>query len=89
MALTMRPTGLGSGIDKDRADYSVFCGEWNIGRIYEVRGGPDHASKLGLEGIVSKRPRHRAVEGERPEPPQMWERSGCRPDFGTRRGQTR
>ena len=42
MALTMRPTGLGSGIDKDRADYSVFCGEWNIGRIYEVRGGPDH-----------------------------------------------
>jgi hypothetical protein len=31
-----------SGIDKDRADYSVFCGEWNIGRIYEVRGGPEH-----------------------------------------------
>ena len=42
MALTMRPTGLGSGIDKDRADYTVFCGEWNIGRIYEVRGGPEH-----------------------------------------------
>jgi hypothetical protein len=42
MALTMRPIGLGSGIDKDRADYTVFCGEWNIGRIYEVRGGPDH-----------------------------------------------
>jgi hypothetical protein len=20
----------------------VFCGEWNIGRIYEVRGGPEH-----------------------------------------------
>ena len=41
MALTMRPTGLGSGIDKDRTDYTVFCGEWNIGRIYEVRGGPE------------------------------------------------
>ena len=26
----------------DRADYTVFCGEWNIGRIYEVRGGPEH-----------------------------------------------
>jgi hypothetical protein len=38
MALTMRPTGLGSGIDKDRADY---CREWNVGRIYETRGGPD------------------------------------------------
>jgi hypothetical protein len=23
MALTMRPTGLGSGIDKDRPDYTV------------------------------------------------------------------
>jgi hypothetical protein len=42
MPLTMRPTGLGAGIDKDRPDYTVFCGEWAIGRIYEVRGGPDH-----------------------------------------------
>ena len=42
MALTMRPAGLSSGIDKDRTDYTVFCGEWNIGRIYEVRGGPEH-----------------------------------------------
>ena len=42
MPLTMRPTGLGAGIDKDRPDYTVFCGEWAIGRIYETRGGPDH-----------------------------------------------
>jgi hypothetical protein len=42
MALTMRPAGLSSGIDQDRADYTVFCGEWNIGGIYEVRGGPEH-----------------------------------------------
>ena len=41
MALTMRATGLGSGIDKDRPDYTVYCGEWNVGRIYETRGGPD------------------------------------------------
>jgi len=27
MALTMRPAGLSSGIDQDRADYTVFCGE--------------------------------------------------------------
>jgi hypothetical protein len=26
MPLTMRPTGLGSGIDKDRPDYAVYCG---------------------------------------------------------------
>jgi hypothetical protein len=39
MPLTMRPTGLGSGIDKDRQDYTVYTGGWDIGRIYEVRGG--------------------------------------------------
>ena len=42
MPLKMRPTGLGSGIDKDRADYTVFTGEWEVGRIYETRGGPDN-----------------------------------------------
>ena len=41
MTLTMRPTGLGSGIDKDRPDYTVVTGEWEVGRIYETRGGPD------------------------------------------------
>ena len=40
MALTMRPAGLSSGIDQDRADYTVFCGEWNVGRIYERHGFP-------------------------------------------------
>jgi hypothetical protein len=38
----MCPTGLGSGIDKDRPDYTVYCGGWAIGRIYETRGGPDN-----------------------------------------------
>ena len=41
MPLTMRPTGLGSGIDKDRPDYTVFTGGWDVGRIYQTRGGPD------------------------------------------------
>jgi len=42
MTLKLRPTGLGSGIDKDRPDYTVFTGEWEVGRIYETRGGPDN-----------------------------------------------
>ena len=42
MPLTMRSTGLGSGIDKDRPDYTVVTGEWEVGRIYETRGGPDN-----------------------------------------------
>ena len=36
MALTMRPTGLSSGFYKDSFDYSIFCGEGCIGRIYET-----------------------------------------------------
>ena len=39
--LTMRPTGLGAGIDKDRPDYAIFSGGWAVGRIYQTRGGPD------------------------------------------------
>ena len=35
------PDRLGSGIDKDRPDYSVYCGGWDVGRIYQTRGGPD------------------------------------------------
>ena len=42
MPLKLRPTGLGSGIDKHRPDYTVVTGEWEVGRIYETRGGPDN-----------------------------------------------
>jgi hypothetical protein len=38
----MRPTGLGSGFYKDHVDYSVFWGEWCIGRIYEKHSSPEH-----------------------------------------------
>jgi hypothetical protein len=42
MALKLRPTGLGSGIDKDRPDYTAHSGQWAGGRIHQTRGGPDH-----------------------------------------------
>jgi hypothetical protein len=41
MVLKMRPTGLGHGVYKDVPDYSIFCGDWCIGRIYETRTGPE------------------------------------------------
>ncbi len=41
MPLKMRPTGLGHGVYKDNVDYSVFYGEWCIGRIYKTRTGPE------------------------------------------------
>jgi hypothetical protein len=30
------------------ADYTVFCGEWNIGRVYEVRVVPSISGGLGV-----------------------------------------
>jgi hypothetical protein len=36
----MRPTGLGHAAYKDVPDYSIFCGEWCIGRIYETAADP-------------------------------------------------
>jgi hypothetical protein len=41
-ALKLRPTGLDAAIDKDRVDYTIFSGEWEIGRIFETRGGPEN-----------------------------------------------
>ena len=35
MPLTMRATGLTSPVDKDRQDFTVYCGKWAMGRIYE------------------------------------------------------
>jgi hypothetical protein len=46
MALTMRPTGLSSGIDKDRPHYTVSTGEWEVGRIYQSCGGPRQSPLL-------------------------------------------
>jgi hypothetical protein len=43
----LRPTGLGSGIDKDRPDYTVYTGECEVGRIYKTRGGPDSLRWFG------------------------------------------
>jgi hypothetical protein len=40
MPLTMRPTALASPVDKDRQDFTVYCGKWAMGRIYQQRGGP-------------------------------------------------
>ena len=54
MALTMRPTGLGSGAYQDNVDYNVFSGEWLIGRIYE-RKGFRMSSVEPRAAIISKR----------------------------------
>lgn len=58
MPLTMRPTKLSSPVDNDRQDFTVYCGEWAMGRIYEERGGPDHMRWFwSLYGVVGKPPK--------------------------------
>jgi hypothetical protein len=37
MPLKLRPTGLGSGIDKDRPDYIVYSGDWDVGPLRDPR----------------------------------------------------
>ena len=49
MPLTIRSTGLTSPVDKDRPDFTIYSGDWAMGRIYEQRGGPApcHRPSLG------------------------------------------
>jgi hypothetical protein len=42
MPLTMRSTGLESPVDKDRQDFTIYSGDWVMGRTYEQRGAPNH-----------------------------------------------
>jgi hypothetical protein len=63
MALKLRPTGLGSGIDKDRADYTVYCGGWDVGRIYETR-----RSQQSAQVLVAKRQRSNDALGSGGDP---------------------
>jgi hypothetical protein len=40
MPLTLRPTALGSGIDKDRQDYIVYSGRWELGGFTRPAAAP-------------------------------------------------
>ena len=76
MALTMRPTGLGSGIDKDRPDYTVFTGEWEIGRIYQTRGGPDSLRwfwSMNANGPMTRSDRAATLEEAKAQFQKSWE----------------
>ena len=62
MPLTMRPSGLAStGYYKDHADYLIFCGGWNIGRIYEIRSRPVSARSSGFTSALELDCRHRCA----------------------------
>ena len=76
MPLKLRPTGLGSGIDKDRADYTVVTGEWEVGRIYETRGGPDSLRwfwSLTVNGPMTRSGRVATLEEAKAQFQKSWD----------------
>ena len=54
MALKLRPTGLGAGIDKDRPDFTIQSGEWGVstssvaGQRHHVIGRASVPQIIGL-----------------------------------------
>jgi hypothetical protein len=76
MPLKLRPTGLGAGIDKDRPDYTVFTGEWEIGRIYQTRGGPDSLRwfwSLTVNGPMTRSDRVATLEEAKAQFQKSWD----------------
>jgi hypothetical protein len=66
MGLTLRPAGLGSAADKERRNYTVFSGEFVVGRIYEERGAPaDLQWFWAITGIFGT-PAHMRLDGHAP-----------------------
>jgi hypothetical protein len=67
---------VGSGIDKDRPDYTVYCGEWNVGRIYETRGGPDSLRwfwSLTVNGPMTRSDRMATLEEAKAQFQKNWD----------------
>jgi hypothetical protein len=76
MALKLRPSGLGSGIDKDRPDYTVLTGEWEIGRIYQTRGGPDSLRwfwSMNANGPMTRSDRVATLEEAKAQFQKSWD----------------
>jgi hypothetical protein len=76
MPLKLRPTGLVSVIDKDRPDYTVYCGEWDVGRIYETRGGPDNLRwfwTLTVNGPMTRAHRVATLEEAKAQFQKSWD----------------
>jgi hypothetical protein len=66
----------GPNQNQERTDYTVFCGEWNIGRIYEVRGGPDDLRwfwSFALHGPMTRSDRVATLEEAKAQFQKSWD----------------
>jgi hypothetical protein len=76
MPLKLRPTGLGSGIDKDQPDYTIFTGDWEVGRIYQTRGGPDNLRwfwSMNANGPMTRSNRVATLEEAKAQFQKSWD----------------
>jgi hypothetical protein len=76
MALTLRPSGNGPGIDKDRPDYSVYSGEWAVGRISETGVGPDNLRwfwSMTVNGPMTRSGRVATLEEAKAQFQKSWD----------------
>jgi hypothetical protein len=66
MALTTRATGLSSPVHKGRVDFTIYCGAWAVGRIYEHLEGPEHLRWFWALNGMFGRPREIRDHGHAP-----------------------
>ena len=76
MPLKLRPTGLGSGIDKDRPDYTVYC--WRVGcrPHLQTRGGPDSLRwfwSMNANGPMTRSDRVATLEEAKAQFQKSWD----------------
>jgi hypothetical protein len=76
MPLKLRPTGLGSGIDKDRQDHTVYSGGWTLGGLTKARGGPEHLRwfwSFAVQGPMTRSNRVPTLEEARAQFQKSWD----------------
>jgi hypothetical protein len=66
MPLTLRRTGPASPADRELDDWTIFSGQWAVGRVYEERGAlPEVRWHWSFFGSVS-RPAEMSADGRAP-----------------------
>ena len=76
MALKLRPSGLGSGIDKNRPDYTAYTGEWCIGPSTRPRRGPDNLRwfwSMTVNGPMTRADRVATLEEAKAQFQKSWD----------------
>jgi hypothetical protein len=61
---------------RDRPDYTDYCGGWEIGRIYQTRGGPDNLRwfwSMNANGPITRSNRVASLKEAKAQFQKSWE----------------